>query len=830
MGQPAGTVTLLFTDIEGSTRLLHELGHERYAQALDLHRRLLRAAFERNRGYEVDYEGDAFFIAFQSAEQAVAAAAEAQRALAEAVWPDGRPIRVRIGLHTGEPLLDPPKYVGLDVHKAARIMAAAHGGQTLLSSETEELVAGSCATRSLSEHRLKDFDEPISLFQLGEDDFPPLKTISNTNLPRPVSRFVGREQERAEVLALLRSNARLVTLTGPGGAGKTRLAIEAAGEVVGDYPAGVFWVGLAVLGDPALVLETVSQTLGAKEELVRHIGQRRMLLLLDNLEQVLEAGPELGRLLEACPNLELLCTSRERLRLAGEREYPVLPLAEAEAVELFATRGQLEADPTVTEICRRLDYLPLAIELAAARVKVLPPKRLLERLEQRLPLLTGGARDAPERQQTLRATIEWSDELLNKDEQRLFRRLSVFAGGSSLDVAEQVVEADLDSLQSLVEKSLVRQTDGRFWMLETIREYASEKLNESGAAEEVRERHARYFRALALEAEPKLRGPEQAVCLERLETEIDNLRAALSWFDSVGATDAVLEVATGLLRFWDIRGHWSEARLWLEPTPAWASVPSGLHSDALKHAAASAVRAGDYERARTYADQALALRPERSDLRRHGALDVLAQVAIAQGDPERALVVLNEGLVVAREAGDAWRTSLGLTNLADVALLMHRWADAEAYAEQALAVTATLDDYGRAGGLYHLALARTHLGRSQAAIQLLVEGAGIVRRLGHREQIADYLEAFAAIELEQGRANCAAKLLGAAEAAMESLDGPYGQAERDLHERTIVAVRARLGEAELAAAWADGRALDSDAALALVVQVHEAREPAASGS
>ena len=539
---------MLFTDIEGSTKLLERLGREQYSQALELHRRLLREAFVRHQGYEVGCEGDAFFVSFGSAEDAVAAGADAQRALAGAEWIGDEVLRVRMGMHTGEPLVAPPNYVGLDVHKAARIMAAAHGGQTLLSAETEELVKWNCTTRSLGEHRLKDFEEAVGLFQLGDDDFPPLKTISNTNLPRPVSRFVGRSTELIDVVALLRSSARLVMLIGPGGAGKTRLAIEAAGEVIGDYPAGVFWVGLAAVREPALVLQTVAQVLGAKEELAAHINDRRMLLLLDNLEHVIEAGPDLARLLEACPNLELICTSRESLRLSGEQQYPVLPLVESEATELFSVRGQVEVDATIAEICRRLDHMPLAIELAAARVKVLPPTMLLERLGQRLPLLTGGARDAPDRQQTLRATIAWSYDLLNEEEQQLFRRLSVFAG-CELETAEAESEAHLDTLQSLIEKSLVRRTDGRFWMLETIREYASEKLDESGESQQVRMRHAAQFRAFALAAEPKLRGPEQAGILEQLDTEIGNLRAALSWFDSAGATDAVLEMVTALLRF-----------------------------------------------------------------------------------------------------------------------------------------------------------------------------------------------------------------------------------------------------------------------------------------
>jgi hypothetical protein len=332
IGQPSGTVTLVFTDIEGSTRLLHELGQEVYREALGEHRRVVREAFARAGGYEVDYEGDAFFYAFASAQAAVDAVTEAMRAL------EVGPIRIRVGIHTGQPGLDPPKYVGVDVHKAARVMSAGHGGQVLLTRATREHVDEEL--RDLGEHRLKDFAEPVSIFQLGEGSFPPLKTISNTNLPRPASSFVGREREVAEVVALLRGS-RLVTLVGPGGTGKTRLAIEAASELVPEFKAGVFWVGLSAVRDPELVTPTVGQTLGAEGEPAASIGEREMLLLIDNLEQVIGAAAELAALVEACPNLVLLVTSRELLRVRGEVEYEVLPLADEEAVLLFSERAQL---------------------------------------------------------------------------------------------------------------------------------------------------------------------------------------------------------------------------------------------------------------------------------------------------------------------------------------------------------------------------------------------------------------------------------------------------------------------------------------------------------
>ena len=416
---PTGTVTFVFTDVEGSTRLLHELGAEAYAEALAEHRRLLRAMFAAEGGVEVDTQGDAFFYAFADARAAVAAAAAANAGLEPGL------IRIRMGLHTGEGLLTGEGYVGEDVHLGARIAAAGHGGQVLVSAATRALLDG--GVTDLGEHRLKDFAGPVAIFQLGEARFPPLKTISNTNLPRPASSFVGRERETAEVAELVRGH-RLVTLSGPGGSGKTRLSIEAASELVGEFKAGVFWVSLAPVRDPSLVLETVGQTLGATDSLVDHIGERELLLVLDNLEQVVEVAPDLASLVEVSPNLHLLVTSRELLRVRGEVEYAVPPLAEPEAVTLFCERSGLDPDDTTVELCRRLDNLPLAVELAAARAGVLTPPQIVARLAQRLDLLKGG-RDAEARQHTLRATIEWSHDLLADDEKQLFARLSVFAGG-----------------------------------------------------------------------------------------------------------------------------------------------------------------------------------------------------------------------------------------------------------------------------------------------------------------------------------------------------------------------------------------------------------------
>ena len=419
---PTGTVTFLFTDVEGSTKLLHALGADGYADALAAHRRILREAFTRHGGAEVDTQGDAFFVAFPTAPGALTAAAEARTAL------DSGPIRVRMGLHTGTPHLAAEGYVGADVHRAARIAAAGHGGQILVSAATAQLV-DAAALRDLGDHRLKDLTAPERIYQADPDEHPPLKTLHQTNLPVPATPFLGRETEVAELTELLtRDDVRVVTLTGPGGTGKTRLALQGAAAAAAAFPDGVWWVALAALRDPALVIDSAARALGATDELVEHIGGRRLLLLFDNFEHLMPAAAGLGPLLARCPRLRLLVTSREPLRLAGEHEYAVDPLERDDAIELFVTRAvaarrDFAADGEAAEICERLDNLPLAIELAAARVKLLSPQAILERLDQRLPLLAGGTRDAPERQRTLRATIEWSHDLLTDPEQRLFAAL-----------------------------------------------------------------------------------------------------------------------------------------------------------------------------------------------------------------------------------------------------------------------------------------------------------------------------------------------------------------------------------------------------------------------
>ena len=639
---PTGTVTFLFTDVEGSTRLLHELGAETYAQSLAEHRRVVRESCAAEGGSEVDTQGDAFFFAFPSAVGAVAAAQAITDALAS-----GR-IHVRMGLHTGAPLVADEGYVGDDVHLAARVAASGHGGQVLLSQTTRELVDGLSLT-DLGEHRLKDIEGAVSIYQLGWTSFPPLKTISNTNLPRPASSFVGRKRELSELLASFEQGARLLTLTGPGGSGKTRLAVEAATTLVPSYKAGVFWVGLASLRDPSLVTETIAQTLGARDDLSEHIAEREMLLVLDNLEQVIEAAPDLSTLLTACPNLTLLVTSRELLRVQGEVEYAVPPLASPEAVALFCERSRLQPSKEIAELCARLDDLPLAVELAAARTKALAPAHILDRLSKRLDMLRGG-RDADPRQQTLGATIAWSYELLSEHEQGLFGAVSVFAGGCTLEAAEEVAGADLDTLQSLVEKSLLRFSGERYWMLETIREHARDRLEDGGEADAVRSAHARWCLGLAEAVGRELPRPLEASleCFQRwlpvIEADLDNLRAATRWSIEHGEREQALRIVNGLVCYWNRGGPYSieGAHLLREALAAPGAVtdPTKAHAQELLGLwLLFTDRAAEAERP---LEEALEIYRALGDTEEFETLRCLALVAQELGDLDRARALFEQ--------------------------------------------------------------------------------------------------------------------------------------------------------------------------------------------
>jgi predicted ATPase len=807
---PRGKVTFLFTDIEGSTKLLHELG-DGYAAALTDHRRVLRDAFARHGGVEVDTQGDALFYAFPDAAGAIGAAAEGQAALG------GGPIQVRMGAHTGSPGLTDEGYVGVDVHLGARVAAAGHGGQVLLSEATRTLV--DAKVTDLGEHRLKDFDEAVVIFQLGSEAFPPLKTISNTNLPRPASALVGRERERAEVVSLVRDGARMVTLTGPGGSGKTRLAIEAAAELVPEMKAGVFWVGLATLNDPGLVSDTIAQSLGAKVGLVEHLAGRELLLLLDNFEQVVEAAPELAALVESCANLRLLVTSRERLRVRGEIEYTVLPLADPEAVDLFRTRAGIEPDAAVEELCRRLDNLPLAIELAAARASMLSPRQLVDRLGERLDLLRGG-RDAEARQQTLRATIVWSHDLLSPQERRAFARLAVFSGGCVLEAAEELCAVDIETLQSLVDKSLLRRVDERFWMLETIREFASERLDEDREHESLARQHAEWHAALAERLEQEVRYGDHAAT-QRLTAELDNMRRGLEWCAHHGAVGQGIRIVDGLWYFWITRGLVTEGLRWGRWAVAEApKAPAYERALGLLDASELFRFFGDPAQARSLKRRLLPQLRELSPERHYPAtLSDLADMLAEAGEFEEARRLGGEAVAWRRRLGAQTGIGHALSNLGMVEFRAGKFARARELNEEALILFE--EPYVPA----MLALAALLAGESArragdlpGALHLLRRALRLCQELGQRAAFPELLQEIAAVSTNRP----AAVQLSAASDRLWSEMGVPRWDPAD-YEQTVATLRGELSEAAFEAAWTAGTALGEDEALSLGAECLEPR-------
>jgi predicted ATPase len=802
---PAGTVTFLFTDVVESTKLLHELGSEAYAEALAEHRRVIREAVAAHGGVEVDTQGDAFFVAFPTAPGALAAAAAARDALQTPV---------RMGLHSGTPLLTAEGYVGPDVHRAARIAASGHGGQILVSASAAALV--DAPLRDLGPHRLKDLSAPERIYQLGDDDFPPLKSLHQTNLPVPTTPFLGRAKELQEVLQYVaRDDVRLLTLTGPGGTGKTRLASQAAALASEHYPDGVWWVPLAPLRDPQLVLTTASHALGARDGVAEHIGDKTMLLLLDNFEQVVAAAPDVAQLLTTCPKLDLLVTSREPLHVGGEQEYPVAPLVPEEGVALFLTRARavapdFEPDESVPEICRRLDDLPLALELAAARVKALTPGEILERLEHRLPLLTGGARDAPERQRTLRATIEWSYDLLDAQEQQLFTRLGVFRGGCTLDAAEAVAGADVDTLQSLVDKSLLRHTRGRYWMLETISEFAAERVDD-----DTRRRHAEYFIALAEKAEPHLRG-DPGDWLDRLERENNNFRSALDRLEQVAETQLALRSAGALHRFWFQKGHWAEGLRRLERALDADANPTAARAGALQGAAMLAIYGRDATEGVMRAEEGLALYQALGDEWGSAVtLQLLAQALAEQREFARARAIFAECVEQFRALQDEHYTLLSQYALA---WMYAETGDLERSEEL---MGKTLREARAAGNKRVTAFALSGLsmharlhGQIGEALDMLQEAYAIYKSVGDRSFVGDVLARRAHVLAAAGKPAEAARVLAKSDAVSREL----ALRRRDPHERRYedakAAIRNELDDEAFARAWEEGQALTEEEAAA----------------
>jgi predicted ATPase len=816
---PAGTVTFLFTDIEGSTALLEDLG-EGYGEALISHRALLREVFGAYGGVEVDNQGDAFFFVFPDGREAAAAAAAGQEALAAG------PVRVRMGLHTGTPSQTDEGYFGRDVNLGARVAAAAHGGQVVLSKATRDLLDGP-AVRDLGEHRVKDFDQPVWIYQLGDETFPPLKTISNTNLPRPASSFVGREREVADVIALVRDGARLVTLTGPGGTGKTRLAIETAAELVPEFKAGIFWVGLATLRDPTLVVETIAQTLGAKGELLAHIGERELLLLLDNLEQVVDAAPSLAELVEACPNLTVLTTSRELLRVRGEVEYQVLPLAEPDAVELFCARARIEPNASVEELCRRLDNMPLALELAAARARALTVEQILERLSQRLDLFRGG-RDADPRQQTLRATIEWSYELLSPEEQQLFARVAVFAGGCTLEAAEEVCHADLDTLQSLLDKSLLRRTGDRFWMLETIRDYAAEQLDHIQEARELCERHAEYYLRLSSGVDRELRGQDQDEWMKRIGQQHSNFAAAMTFYADKGPAESALRIGAELARYWARRGAVAEGRTLIERALRVSSTAQPqVRAKALWAGAHLAYMQDDFNRERVLHEEARVLFSAIGDAEGKLLTEIeLAWMRLALGQKAAITGKADQCVADARALGDTWLLAFALQLRGAVLSEGDQFEEAKlAFAQSvalfdsvgdsrsALAAGSTLgwiavltENYEEAASLLtaaldrasesdsellsinrsNLGLANLFLGNDQQAADDFCASIALCAEMDARRLAAEALLGLAAVAAKASHCDVAARLRATSLAFHEASGTPLTPAEQRLEDRFLL--------------------------------------------
>lgn len=729
---PSGTVTFLFTDIEGSTRALREQP-EVYLSRLAEHRRKLRDAFERHGGVEVDTQGDSFFVAFSRASDALSAADDAEQALRDGA------LRARIGIHTGEPVVTDEGYVGIDVHRAARIAAAGHGGQILLSQSTRDL-AGRDDVKDLGLHRLKDLPAAERIYQLGDGQYPALRSQHAVHLPRQLTNFIGRQHELTGVKSILSGDhARLVTLTGAGGSGKTRLAIQAAADVADDYEDGVWWVPLAVLTKAEEVMPAVGRALGGGA-VAEAVGNRRLLILLDNFEHVIAAAPDVAALIAACPHLDVLVTSRERLAIQGEQVYPVPVMTRTESRELFVARARavspsFEPDPRLDELCARLDDLPLAIELAAARTSLMNEEQLLARLSSRLDLLRGG-RDAAARQQTLRATVEWSYELLKPDEQTLLAALTVFRGGWSLDAAERVTGAELESLQSLVDKSLInRLPSGRFTMLETVRDFAAGRLD-PGERDRLLQRlldfQLHVFGDGSLSEDPT--GPPR---MDLANAERPNMDEALAWAAGAGRTEEALRLLVLTEMYWittdpvecrerldDLLARVSETKR--SPDPGLQARVSRLRGASLDltnqyelselefaraielfeaageddevgaliaRIANCALRRGDVGRAISLASQALEKVRGRGNPADEGyALFVLAMTAFAQGDVERGTQLAHESAPLTLRGGFPWISGTALLATAEHLIAAGRLDQAERDLNQGLERLASVSD------------------------------------------------------------------------------------------------------------------------------------------
>jgi len=825
---PSGTVTFLFTDVEGSTRLLRELGAEGYAGVLAEQRRLLRAAFAAHGGVEVDARGDEFFVAFPTAAGALAAAAMAQEALA------GGPLRVRIGVHTGTPLLTDEGYFGADVHRAARLAAAASGGQVVVSSSTRALVSN--GLRDLGQHRFKDLAAPERVYQLGNEPFPPLRSLPETNLPVPSTPFLGRTEEVETLVRLLvAEDVRLLSLTGVGGTGKTRLALQAAAEAADSFPGGVVWLPLASVADPTLLLPTVIQTLGATDVSEHQLaavvadrtGGRLALLLLDNCEHLL---PELAApiaTLRELPAVTVLATSRERLQLQGEQVFAVPPLNEGDGVRLFETRAAAVGAPSaprdqVHELCQRLDELPLALELAAARSVLFSPAQLLERLGQRLDLLKAG-RDAEPRQQTLRATIHWSHDLLDENEQRLFRRLSVFSGGCTYEAAETVCDADPDTLQSLLDKSLIRRREvnghPRYWMLDTLHQFATEQFNAAGETEELRRRHLHYFLTFVAASSG---APDRHFSAPLPEQA--NIRSAASFAQEHDDLASLAELVWAVRGVWQVRGFAAEYNCWLAAALAGErSLPPLLRARLHRLSAGAAYARRDIASCRSHHRIAESLYRQLGD--EDGVIRCrigLAGLTAYAGDLASARRELEQILAEGRRADDTDIMGAVLIELGRMAIEQADYTAAHAFASETERIVAderVWTPTARITAASTLALAELGLGNQKRALELARRALASAHEQGFSLYVWYGLLHLAEIALARGADEAAATMLAHAQNLTDRFGFTGGRLETKIIQHVTATLPTKLDPNALAAARAEGAAMTTDEAVALALSL-----------
>ena len=906
---PTGTITFLLTDIEGSTELW-EQNQESMRGALIRHDAIFDAAVEVHSGVHVRPrgEGDSRFAVFQNAADAVAAAVEIQQNMASETWGTPTTVLVRIGLHTGVADLRMGDYYGSAVNRSARLRGLGHGGQTLLSTATKELVQDhlptSVSLADMGYHTLKGLSRPENVFQLVIPglslEFPPLKSLENlpNNLPAQTTEFIGRQEEVDEVVEnMLNGRLRLLTLTGPGGTGKTRLSQEAAAEMLENFPDGVFFVPLAPISDPELVPTTIARTIGVREgggrppleNLKTYLENKHMLLLLDNFEQVTDAAGVAAELLASAPKLELMVTSRVPLQIRGEQEFPVPPLAvpekdaaledlaSIECVRMFVVHAQAanprfefgkENAAAVAEICRRLDGLPLAIEIAAARSKLLSPQAMLKRLDDSLKLLTGGARDLPSRQQTLRGAIDWSYDLLEPDDQTLFSRLGVFVGGFTLEAAEAICNPNdqLDvftGVETLLNNSLLRlanpdEDEPRFELLQTMRDYALEKLGDSGELEHMRAQHAGYFNQLSEGVMWQLYSDRSVEFLKFVEREHDNFRAALHW--SLESTDRIglgAQIAYRIFWFWYRYGHFHEGREWCERILVQTE---GLGRDASRAMALMttglmAMWEGDLHIAVGYSQESLAIwraleQPEgiavslmttgivllnqgqdaiaRSYLEESielfneieatsleaTALVHLGNIALGLDDIRAALDYLEKAETMARRIGDPWQIAFAINNRGEVARVLGEYQQARRYYEETEKLYQQADAKSDQARLIHtLAYIAQHEGDLETAQARFNESLESFLELGNKRGIAECLAGLAGLAAERGEYKWAVPLLAASEALLTSFGAAWWPADRVEFERSLEILHSALEPEKFEVLWDQGKTLSLEEAV-----------------